>query len=203
MAPKKKNSDQIKYDKPRILCIDIDANSVAALRSAGFNVSVGSFGSPSEVPKRGDYIRVSLDTVCLPDIEEQEIVIANNACPPATNRGSITPPGEGVEAIFQSCENGVIDPRPFAMSICGRHCERILNHGGIFIVLLSNRYEVSYLSAIHSNYGSLRTQNTHSSTNWSFLHVLTEMGCESRNGSEITLSWFSVKWNFDLLALAT
>jgi hypothetical protein len=38
-----------KYPKPKVLLVDMPANSYDALRAAGFNVSEGSFGTPYAV----------------------------------------------------------------------------------------------------------------------------------------------------------
>src|SRR5438105_704285 len=119
----------------------MDKDSADALRAAGFNVSVGSFETPSEVEPSNHYIRVDFESARLPSVEEQEIVIINTDQPPTINRGPIPKTGEGLKEICQSCKSGVIDPRPISMRWCQPHFERIYKHGGIFIVLLSDSDE--------------------------------------------------------------
>jgi hypothetical protein len=206
------------FDKPRILLVDIDPDSVTALRDAGFNVTVGSLGTPTVVKPSVDLLAVSFDSVSLKGLEEQEIVVVNTRRPPSVNQ-SITRPNKGLSGVFQAGNLGFIDPRPLAMRHVRGECERILEHGGIFILIMSSEYEITYFDGVQRDF-DVRADKQFELSNWSLLTEVNRLQNEDRNGTEITYAApllerasegasfscaFSVRnsSSFDWMALAT
>jgi hypothetical protein len=177
-------SGSFKYAKPQILLVDMDSESVDALRQAGFNVSTGSFGSLSQVETSGHYHHVTMEDLSLPGMEEQEIVIVNTAPTAAIDRGDPPSPGTGVTGLWQDGTSGEIDPRPLAMHTFAHICERILDYGGIFIVVLSPKYEIKYVSGTQDEY-KVHFTREYTYSNWDFLRDLDAFETRRRGGTEI------------------
>ena len=174
-----------KYDKPKIMLLDMGDKCEAVLRDAGYNVSVGTFGYPCDVKRSTKVFPVVLDGLELPNFEEQEIIVANTLCPPATGDSPAESPGDGVSGIWQEANRGSIDPRPLSMTHARHAFGRILNHGGIAIVMLSRRYEVKYFGGSLSSYAGFRDENEFKLSNWSFLRQLDKLESSDDDGSEI------------------
>ena len=79
--PKK---DGIKYHKPKILLIDLPSELTNKLKSAGFNVSAGTFGTPYKVEVSDNYQTV-IPNPNLPNFSEQEIIIIDLTAPSILN----------------------------------------------------------------------------------------------------------------------
>ena len=71
-----------KYQKPKILLIDLPDTVLDGVRSAGFNASAGTFGSPYKVARSDSYVPV-IPEARLPNYTEQEIIIID-LTPPET-----------------------------------------------------------------------------------------------------------------------
>lgn len=174
-----------KYAKPKILLIDVDNRCTEVLRDGGYNVAVGTFGTPYRVKRSNDLNFVSLSSLRLPrDYEEQEIVLVNILAPDPASSPPTDTLGEGVEAIWQAGTTGLIDPRPLAMRFVQNAFDKILNRGGIFIVFAAAREEIPYYygTAYRLRYGQC-TPERHS--NWDFLKELTCLRVENHYGCEI------------------
>jgi hypothetical protein len=161
-----------KYDKPKIMLIDMPEKTAEVLSNQGYNVSVGSFGSPYKVPQSDSYQPV----ICnghLPNVTEQEIVIIDLDEPAILKE----PKGEkhtsdGEEDWWASCNQGVIDPRPRGMAIHQKSFDRILSHGGLFVIFAKNRETQKMKFGRIAHYG-LEGRNI-DYDNWSFLSCLNE-----------------------------
>ena len=129
----------LKYEKPKILLIDMPGEAADNLLKQGYNVSVGSFGNPYKVPLSDSYQPV----ICngkLPNVTEQEIVFVDLEQPEILKE----PQGEkrtseAKDDCWASCNHGVIDPRPLTMLTAGKHFDRILSHGGLFVIFAKER----------------------------------------------------------------
>ena len=82
----RKQSGTVRYEKPKVLLVDLDDGCLAAVRDAGFNASSGTFGKPYENKPGDGYTRVPY-SARLPNCEEQEIIfldlnVARNAAAP-------------------------------------------------------------------------------------------------------------------------
>ncbi|MBC7076862.1 MAG: hypothetical protein H5T92_00910, partial [Synergistales bacterium] len=175
-----------KYPKPKILLIDLDNHCAEVLQDAGYNVSIGTFGIPYRVKRSSDLHYVSLSACRFPNYEEQEIVIANIMAPDPAGIPPTDEPGDGVEVYWQSGTNGLIDPRPLGMSVVRDAFDKILSHGGIFIVFAAAQAETTYyLGATHHLRG-LRISAQENHSNWGFLSELMYLHVEDHYGYEIT-----------------
>jgi len=142
-----------KYLKPKILLIDIKDDSEAVLRNSGFNVSSGTFGTPYRV-KKSDSYQAIIPNAHLRDCEEQEIVILDLVARKALD-GPIGEKvtSEGENDWWGKCSMGVIDPRPRIMALHQISFDRILAHGGVFVVLADERERQQMLLGYKDNYG--------------------------------------------------
>lgn len=182
--PKK---DGIKYHKPKILLIDLPSELTNKLKSAGFNVSAGTFGSPYKVEVSDNYQPV-IPNPNLPNFSEQEIIIIDLTAPPILN----FPEGkkltsEGEEDWYAKCSLGFIDPRPSVMSWVTKSFDRILNSGGAFVIFAQPRlYQNIYEAENHFN--QLKFGEVIDADNWSFLSILSNhLETEECQGNEIFL----------------
>lgn len=129
----------LKYQKPKILLIDLPVACIDYVQSAGFNVSTGTFGSPYKV-KLGDEYRPVIGEPSLPNYTEQEIIFVD-LTPPETidapKGEKVT--SEGENDWWAKCSRGEIDPRPIFMVAARRHFDRILKHGGLFVIFAQPR----------------------------------------------------------------
>jgi hypothetical protein len=64
-----------KYPRPKVLLIDVDSDTEATLRDAGYNICSGSLGLPYRVEKRDGYDPVIINGSLPSAYREQEIVI--------------------------------------------------------------------------------------------------------------------------------
>ncbi len=175
-----------KYAKPKIMLIDMPPACDRVLRDAGYNVSVGTFGTPRRVKRCDDLFWVSGSSASLPNCEEQEIIIANTSRPDPSDVQPGEGPGEGVEAFWEHGNRGVADPRPLAMHFVRSAFDKVQEHGGIFIVFVSERYEIKYLYGA-SSHGVIDERRELDLTNWWFLSDLWSFNVASARGTEISL----------------
>ncbi|MDP2898010.1 MAG: hypothetical protein Q8Q12_15860 [bacterium] len=193
MRRKKQNGSQQpsapfdpKYAKPKVLLIDLPAAALDLLHRAGFNAFWGTFGSPYKVPL-GDLYRRAAVSPSLPSYSEQEIIMID-LTPPTT----IGPPQEEHrthETEFDwwgKCSRGEIDPRPAIMREVRDDFDRILRHGGLFVVFAQPRSTPNLVRA-RVQHGQLDTRDDVRPDNWSFLSILSPRDLEitSDIGEEI------------------
>src|SRR4030042_3708988 len=164
----------LKYDKPKILLMDMPEEAANSLLKQGYNVSIGSFGNPYKVTKSDSYQPI----ICngkLPNVAEQEIIIVDLEEPETLKE----PKGEkhtseGEDDWWASCNQGVIDPRPQTMAFAIHYFDRILGHGGLFIVFAKNRERQKMkLGHIDRNTRTLSGDKI-DFDNWSFLSRLDD-----------------------------
>lgn len=167
--PKK---DGIKYQKPKILLIDLPSELTNKLKSAGFNVSAGTFGSPYKVEVSDEYQPV-IPNPNLPNFSEQEIIIIDLTLPQILD----SPAGkkitsEGEDDWWAKCSLGFIDPRPYVMSWVKESFDRILNNGGAFVIFAQPRlYQNIYLA--EKDFDQIKFGEVIDEDNWSFLSILS------------------------------
>jgi len=171
------------YEKPKILLVDCSDECLAALRTSGWNCTPGTFGRPYKCERSANVSLVTNDSLSLPGYQEQEIVVVDTARTApglATEREVI----KGIQELWCGSQEALIDPRPFLMAASRRAFDNILQHGGLFIVLLSSHYEVKYFRGTTSDlrYGKA---NDVDHSNRSFLGALSELYETSMSGSEI------------------
>lgn len=160
-----------KFPRPKILLIDAGSDAADALRRRGYNVAVGSFGSRYRVEKSGGFRIASPRDRSLPEHTEQEVIVVDLTGASAKNYPE-EPFPEGVKEVWASCETGYVDPRPFVMGQVQDHFNRILEHGGVFVVVARPREEVPY-SFAELRHGQLYDRSEFGYDNWSFLALLS------------------------------
>jgi len=166
-----------RFDHPQILLIDQSDAAATVLREAGYNVSTGSFGSPYPVPA-SDKLLQAVMTGALPSTAgEQEIVVVDLASPPPA-----APPARRVQASrradtwWSSCDAGIIDPRPGFMRISCSDFDRLVAHGGVFVLFADHRFGERLMFG-HPEYDFMgREQFVNqeiAADNWSVLSLLS------------------------------
>lgn len=172
----------IKYYKPKILLIDMNDECANELLSNGYNVSKGSFGKPYRVNRSNNMHFVSLETSCLPNLKEQEIVFVNIGIPEVSK--DVPPnPDDNVNSFWTDGQTGLIDPRPLFMNINQNNFKELLNNEVIFIVFAANNYSVKYDFG-HLRSSFLQTKETNNFCNWCFIDKLTNYKVNNWEGEE-------------------
>jgi hypothetical protein len=174
-----------KYKKPKILLIDLPEEVIERVRSAGFNASAGTFGSPYKVTKRDGYLPV-IPKADLPNYSEQEIIFID-LTPPETLDNPVGEKltSDGELDWWAKCSRGEIDPRPRVMSMVSDDFDRIFQHGGLFVIFAQPRLLQNLVFArVEDPYG-LVEKTTIKYDNWSFLSILSRLNVEADYGKEI------------------
>ena len=174
-----------KCEKPKILLIDLPEEVIESVRSAGFNASAGTFGSPYKVTKSDGYQPVIVKSN-LPNYSEQEIIFVD-LTPPETLDG---PEGEklssdGEPDWWAKCSRGEIDPRPRVMLMVKDSFDRILQHGGFFVIFAQPLHIQDLVIAKKQAGHSFNIINDLYFSNWSFLSILSSLNIEYKSGKEI------------------
>jgi len=178
-----------KYDRPKVLLIDLSEDVLRAVREAGFNGCAGTFGAPFKVNASDHYVPVVAKAE-LPNYPEQEIIFIDLTPAEATD----APEAEKLTSKGQldwwaRCTSTEIDPRPRVMVSVRSDFNRIFNHGGVFVVLAKPRLLQDLVLGRIDGY-SLDAEEKIDADNWSFLSVLSkdDFEIERDYGREITVS---------------
>lgn len=162
-----------KYQKPKILLIDLPHDCLDYVQeSTGYNVLEGTFGSPYKVDM-GDKYQPVIAKASMPNCSEQEIIIIDLTPPTTTDK----PQGEkmiseGELDWWAKCSHGEIDPRPRVMLAVHNEFDRILYHGGFFVIFAQPRILQTLVWA-RIRYRELDTESEIAADNWSFLSFLS------------------------------
>jgi hypothetical protein len=174
----------VKYQRPKILLIDLNVDVRKSLEGEGYNVAVGTFGKPYKVTMSSAYQPV-IYKASLPNFTEREIIVLDLAAGEPTDapRGEkSTPMGE--LDWWAKCNRGVIDPRPRAMFMVQDQFDRIYQNGGAFIIFSDRRINQKLVFAC--NHDGLSIEREIPYDNWSFLSILSNLSVTSDFGEEIT-----------------
>ncbi|MBW4501383.1 MAG: hypothetical protein KME57_17930 [Scytonema hyalinum WJT4-NPBG1] len=197
------NLPSLKYPRPKILLVDMGIETEVVLKSAGHNVSVGSFGVPYKVPKRDDIFPVIVNGKLPVNASEQEIVIIDLVASDILNQ----PEGEkhtsqGENDWWVSSSRGKIDPRPRLMAAYQNDFDRILSYGGVFIIFADARYlqKIAW-GHIDNTYAPVRLDfckiEDIPCDNWCFLSIFkaSNLVAISAQGEEISVVVKSLELN--------
>jgi len=181
----KNETGHLFHEKPKILLVDCSDECQATLRTSGWNSTTGTFGKPYTCKRSPDMFLVTNDSLALPGYQEQEIVIVDTACT-TTGPGPEREVVEGIAEFWCGGQNGVIDPRPLLMVASRSAFDNILQHGGLFIVMLSKYYTLKY---VRGTTGDIRRGIAEriDNSNRSFLGLLDEFRETAKSGREIRL----------------
>jgi hypothetical protein len=163
---------RVTYPRPKIGLIDIEGVSLLFLRAAGFDVTVGTLGTPYRV-KKGDGCVPVIANGSLPEnLTEREIVVIDLV--PQQPLSEVigekhTAPGEN--DWWAKATYGVVDPRPRMAIEAAPILMRTLLHGGALVVFAnSSGKQDLFLGAIR--HGGLDIEKFLPVDNWSFLPEL-------------------------------
>lgn len=177
-----------KYPRPKVLVIDAP-DICEALEKRGYAATRGTFGQPTIVPPAAGYVRLE-GSGELPGYTEQEIVIVDLAGPEprASDAKQVQMPPPGVDAWWVSLARGLVDPRPALMSFVCAEGDRILRHGGVFVLFSAPPTSPDYVFAQVSPYGGgLDSYSSRKldADNWSLLSDLKWLAISHDSGQEM------------------
>ena len=162
-----------KYPKPKILLLDLKDNSQEQLVAHGYHVEIGSFGKPYEVEKSDSMVPV-IPTSNLPTTLEHELVVIDltiDEIHPGPVGKKVVSDGEN--DWWTSSSEGVVDPRPRVMASTRATFDRILAHGGIFVIFTSPRIECNFHWAHLVPFRGIDSEGKLNYDNWSLLSLLS------------------------------
>lgn len=170
-----------RHQKPKILLVDLSANTQTSLIEEGFNIRSGSFGKRYRVKKSDNYYPVVADSI-LPNYTEQEVIILDLT--PTEIEDSFDEsqlPARGHPQWLAKATWGIIDPRPRAMTQVRDDWYRIFKAGGLFVVFSQPRYRQNLIFASPPDRPTDLPYD-----NWSFLPFFTDdyLHVEEDEGTE-------------------
>lgn len=173
---------QPKFSKPKILLVDLPKSCGEQLRQRGFNTTEGTLGCIYKVPQSTDYAPIN-SSMDLPNLAEQEVVIVNLSL---TEPVALLKSKNSVETTrkpYMSRQTGIIDSRLISMWAQAQYFNRILAHGGIFIIFAEPRNIESVLFS-----GGRVEDRLEKIDNWSFLTMTKELNFATDHGYEMTVT---------------
>ena len=198
-----------RFDHPRVLLLDLDDAVLDRLREAGFRVAAGTFGAPYTVARAEGMAPVVLNGQLPGDFTEQEVVIVDLAAGPVRDEPSAEFSGSVYEPTWwATLETGTVDPRPAAMAMVRDRLDRILQHGGLFVVFAEPRYAPSVFLGQAQREGFSRGQVLRTDSvprdNWGLLSALSawDLAVRHDTGAEIRVLETTGVRQIDLLCRA-
>lgn len=179
------DSSVIKYQKPRILLLDLPEAVAASLQSMGFNVNSGSLGKPYRVEMSAGYEPL-IGEAKVPNHSEQEIVVVDleyEALEPFP-KGEKSRPDEEVD-LWGKCDRGFLDPRVRSALQLKNAFDRILQSGGVFVVFAAAKTGIHVQFAQINRYRNLYNEKPCSFDEWCFLSELADMKVRFDSGMEM------------------
>lgn len=178
------SSSKPRYQKPAFLLIDCPEEMSTELVNRGFNVQTGTFGSPCRVEKSDEWTWVTVNCH-LPGLPEADIVVVDLSLPKMVDG-----PGEKLTSMQEDdwwCKSstGIVDTRPRAMAAALEFCERILEHGGWFIVFSEHR---EFQQIRIGPRAMIRSARDVPHSNWNFIKAFDSCGIKFDYGGSINLS---------------
>ncbi len=162
-----------KYPKPKILLIDLEEEIESKLKTSGYNISTGSFGSPYKVNKEDKYNFIYSDAE-MPTVRDQEIFILDQHIKKILDTKPMRKiTREGDTDIRVRHIHGVVDPRPILMNFAKTDLAAVWKNGGIFIVFSDQEIFHEYVVSRKGVYG-WQNENDFEKNLWSFLPFLTD-----------------------------
>jgi len=174
-----------KYQKPKILLIDLPEETLSLVQSAGFNAVSASFGTPYTKPNN-NYLPVIPNDHLPDDYTEQEVIIIDLTLsekiipyPPGDIKGA-----ERENYLWIQSKQDKIDPRPVAMDNVKYDFDRILIHGGLFVIFAQPRFN----QEVFRHKGTSIVLNSRNFlNNWDFLSRSKNLPIEKDSGREISV----------------
>jgi hypothetical protein len=172
-----------KYEKPKILLLDLPEETLTLVRSAGFNAASGSFGTPYTVKPNNNYIPVIPNDNLPEDYTEKEVIIIDLTVP---EKRTVYPSGIGIAGnenrFWLQCKQDIIDPRPVEMMEVSDNFERIFKYGGLFVIFAQPHFFQALYRVRDDHFD---TDHPESINNWDFLIIFRKFGINKDYGKEI------------------
>ena len=175
----------VKYDKPKVLLIDVESSAFDALAETGFNVKTGTFGQPYKVQKASEFQQLISESL-LPNYTEQEIVIVDFHYEVANRPVGEKERPEGELDLWGKCDFGFIDPRMRAAGHVQSDFDRVLAAGGVFVVFAANRTP-GLIQVARQSYRGLVDVEHCPWNEWSFISELHDMKVSPSHGEEMNV----------------
>jgi len=175
----------VKYDKPKILLIDLESSAFETLAEAGFNVKEGTFGQPYKV-KMASGFQPLISEPRLPNYTEQEIVIVDLHYEVADNPVGEKSRPDGEFDLWGKCDSGFIDPRMRTTTQVKRDFDRILKAGGVVVVFAADKTPGS-IQIARMGYRGLEDAEKFDWSAWNFITEFDDMKVSSTHGEEMTV----------------
>lgn len=179
----------LRFPKPKILVVDLKDDTAKTLKAAGYAVNVGSFGTPYKIVPQDNSYEPVVTEYNLPNYAEQEIIIINLLPAKALDKSPKEKQAiEGEYGYWGKRNYGVIDPRPVSMAIFRSAFDKILLHGGAFIIFADYHTYNEIVYALSTRRG-LEIDRSKTFDNWSFLAPLHSSNFDTKfmQGSEIAV----------------
>ncbi|MDD2917502.1 hypothetical protein [Rhodoferax sp.] len=180
-----KITSTVKYDKPKILLIDVESSALDTLAETGFNVKAGTFGQPYKVQMASGFQPLISDPL-LPNHTEQEIVIVDLHYEVADQPVGKKKRPDGEVDLWGKCDCGFIDPRMRCAAMVRSDFDRILAAGGVFVVFAAAKTRGS-IQAARKGYHGLEDQRPCNWSEWSFVSDLQDMDVSQSHGEEMNV----------------
>lgn len=165
------NNFIVKYKKPKILLIDTEEEVVNEISSAGFNVSVGTFGVRYSVEISSELIPIHQQDD-LPNYPEKEIIIIDLKPPNKIKNPKQVMAVHGEKYVVVKSDLGIIDTRPYSMITVQKSFNRIFYNGGLFVVFARPRLNQQMFIA-ERFFDKYPNPCPVLYNNWSFLSILS------------------------------
>ncbi len=181
-----------KYDKPKILLVDLPYDCTNALAEKGYNVESGTLGRPYNVSAVSKYV-ISSDMTTRRLAANEDSYCPVISCAPPPNHAerevlfiNLAQKEEPVGKVNAKCPDsaidmwvasspGYVDRQPLTAFGLQADFERILRAGGVFVVA-AGRLRQQTVALGHLRSSRVTLMASHTPTNWSFLEVLAD-GC--------------------------
>jgi hypothetical protein len=173
----------LKYEKPKILLLDLPEETLSVVQSAGFNVVSGTFGTPYKVEPDNRYLPIIPNANLPEDYTEKEVIIIDLTLPEkrVTFPAGTGMPGNENRFWFQ-CKQDIIDPRSVKMMEVNDNFERIFKFGGLFVIFAQPRFAQTVYQVKD---GHINIDQPKNINNWDFLLIFRGFGINEDYGKEI------------------
>jgi hypothetical protein len=137
-----------KMPRPRVMLVDLDTSVADCLAAKRFEVTVGSMGT--RYAASADAAEVAIIDASLPALEEQDVVVIDASHPVAgeVDRAKhLRTETKAIEQRFVKPEGqGYFNPRPLTGFLYWESFRKIVNHGGILVILANRAYDEDYVA---------------------------------------------------------
>lgn len=173
----------VKYDKPKILLIDVKSSAVEKLSEIGFNVKAGTFGQPYRVEMNSGFESLISEPL-LPNHTEQEILIVDLDYEVADHAKGKKSRPEDAPDFWGKCDYGFIDPRVKAAISVRDDFDRILEAGGVVVVFATKKTpgSIQFARAVRRQ---LYDAESIYQSEWDFISDLSDMQVIATQGQEM------------------